>query len=91
MTLLSRSPRSRLHEIYVKPKNVSNLPKNGGYVRVRVDLYSAHPLTEVILCPCGAAGSIGAGKAHVGFLIVGSGGAICRSGERGARGKWCWE
>ena len=63
--MLPRSPRSRLHEIYVKPKKVTNLPKNGGYVRVRVDLYSAHPLTEVILCPCGAAGSTGAGKTNV--------------------------
>jgi len=30
-------------------------------VRLRVDLFSAHPVTEVVLNPCGAAGSNGAG------------------------------
>ena len=54
----SWSPRSRLHELYTKPKfETPILPKAGGYVRVRVDLFYAHPLTEVVLCPCGGSGN----------------------------------
>jgi hypothetical protein len=56
----SWSPRSRLHEMYSKPKLAKPvLPKSGGYVRIRVDLYSVHPLSEVLLCPCGSPGTNG--------------------------------
>ena len=66
----SWSPRSRLHELYVKPKSTSGviLPKAGGFVRVRVDLFSANPLTEVVLCPIGSAGTNGNEEVNPCFL-----------------------